>query len=309
VHQLDAGNRDRRITELLEPQHRSNALLHTPMVLLNQVFRYFDERSFVCAGNEGEVLDVLVQARRDKEAALRLMRKLLKNYGLVPTSIVTDRYRAYDAAFRDLGLSGIHRRGKRLNNRAESSHVPLRRRERKMQGFRSAGSAQRFLSSYSKHGSHSRRRWRELHIGINAATHEVVVAELTPDDVGDVSTVTGLLEQVDSNVASLTADGAYDGAAAYDAIAKRHPAAVVIVPPRGTAVANDRVTIWRDARWMLSRHAACWLWRRFVTAAAAARRRALAMSACRSFETGCCGSTRWDRMAWSNARHRDRSDD
>jgi putative transposase len=93
--------------------------------------------------DEGEVLDVLVQAWRDKHAALRLMRKLLRNQGLVPTSIITDRYRAYDAAFCDLGLSGIHRRGKRLNNRAESSHVPIRRRERKMQGFRSAGSAQR----------------------------------------------------------------------------------------------------------------------------------------------------------------------
>ena len=77
------------------------------------------------------------------------MRKLLKLQGLLPTSIVTDRYRAYDAALRDLGLSRVHRRGKRLNNRAESSHVPIRRRERKMQGFRSAGSAQRFLSSHS----------------------------------------------------------------------------------------------------------------------------------------------------------------
>jgi transposase-like protein len=55
--------------------------------------------------DEGEVLDVLVQARRDKDGAMRLMRKLLKNRGLVPSSIVTDRYRAYDAAFRDLGLS------------------------------------------------------------------------------------------------------------------------------------------------------------------------------------------------------------
>ena len=91
--------------------------------------------------DEGEVLDVLVQTRRDKDAALRLMRKLLKNYGLVPSSIVTDRYRAYDAAFRDIGLSGTHLRGKRLNNRAESSHVSLRPRKRKMQGFRSAGSA------------------------------------------------------------------------------------------------------------------------------------------------------------------------
>jgi putative transposase len=99
--------------------------------------------------DECEVLDVLVQARRDKNAALRLMRKLLKNQRIAPNSIVTDHYRAYNAAFRDLGLSSIHLRGKRLNNRAESSHVAIRRRERKMQGFRSAGSAQRFRSSYS----------------------------------------------------------------------------------------------------------------------------------------------------------------
>ena len=99
--------------------------------------------------DEGEVLDVLLQARRDKNAALRLMHKLVKNRGLVPTSIITDRYRAYDAALRDLGLCVIHRRGKRLNNRAESSHISIRRREREMQGFRSDGSAQRFLSSHS----------------------------------------------------------------------------------------------------------------------------------------------------------------
>jgi putative transposase len=99
--------------------------------------------------DEGGVRDVLVEARRDKDAALRLMRKPLKNQGLVLGSIVTDRYRTYDAALRYLGLSGIHHRGKRLNNRAESSHVPIRRRERKMQDFRSAGSAQCFFSSYS----------------------------------------------------------------------------------------------------------------------------------------------------------------
>jgi transposase-like protein len=99
--------------------------------------------------DEGEVLDILVQARRDKDAALGLMRKLLKRQGLLPTLIVTDRCRAYDAALRVLGRSHVHRRGKRLNNRAESSYVPIRRRERKMQGFRSAGSAQRFLSSHS----------------------------------------------------------------------------------------------------------------------------------------------------------------
>ena len=99
--------------------------------------------------DEGEVLDILIQPRRDKAAALRLMRKLLKRQGLLPTSIVTDRYRAYDAAPRDLGLSRLHCRGKQLNNRAESSHVPIRQRERKMQGFRSAGSARRFLSCHS----------------------------------------------------------------------------------------------------------------------------------------------------------------
>ena len=98
----------------------------------------------------------------------------------------------------------------------------------------------------AKHGSRSRRRWRKLHIGINADTHDVVVAELTPDDVGDASTVTGLLEQVDSGVASLTVDGAYDGAAVYDAVAKRHPAAVVIIPPRVTAIANGAATSQRD---------------------------------------------------------------
>jgi hypothetical protein len=80
----------------------------------------------------------------------------------------------------------------------------------------------------AKHGSRSRRRWRKLHIGINTDTHEVVVAELTPDDVGDVSTIAGLLEQIDNRVASLTADGAYDGEAVYDAVTKRHPAAAVI---------------------------------------------------------------------------------
>jgi putative transposase len=77
------------------------------------------------------VLDVFVQASRNKDAALRSIHKLLKNQGLGPTSIVTDRYRAYGAALRDLGLSSRHFRGKRLNNRAERSHVLVRRRERK----------------------------------------------------------------------------------------------------------------------------------------------------------------------------------
>jgi putative transposase len=96
--------------------------------------------------SEGEVLDVLVQKRRNKRAALKLMRKLLKNQGVRPKQIVTDRLGSYGAALRELDLSHVHKMGGRSNNRAENSHLPIRRRERKMQRFKSQGSAQKFLS-------------------------------------------------------------------------------------------------------------------------------------------------------------------
>jgi putative transposase len=96
-----------------------------------------------------EVLDVLVQSKRDKRAALKLMRKLLKKIGVAPDRLVTDDLRSYGAAARDLGISHRHERGRWRNNRAENSHQPTRRRERKMQGFKSAGSAQRFLSFHA----------------------------------------------------------------------------------------------------------------------------------------------------------------
>jgi putative transposase len=98
---------------------------------------------------EGEILDVLVQSKRDKRAALKLMRKLLKKIGFIPDKIVTDDLRSYGAAARDLGISRRHERGRWRNNRAENSHQPTRRRERKMQGFKSTGSAQRFLSVHA----------------------------------------------------------------------------------------------------------------------------------------------------------------
>ena len=80
---------------------------------------------------EGEVLDVLVQAKRDKRAARKLMRKLLKKYETAPNEWTTDKYPAYGAALRELNLGRMaHVRHKRANNRAESSHVPVRRRER-----------------------------------------------------------------------------------------------------------------------------------------------------------------------------------
>jgi transposase-like protein len=99
--------------------------------------------------SEVEVLDFLIQSKRNKAAALKLMRKLLKIHGFAPRVIVTDKLRSYAAAFRELGLSAKHEQGLRKNNRAENSHQPVRRRERKMQRFKSAGSAQRFLSIHA----------------------------------------------------------------------------------------------------------------------------------------------------------------
>src|SRR5271163_4353208 len=97
-----------------------------------------------------------------------------------------------------------------------------------------------------KHGIRSRRRWRKPHLGIDAVTHEIVTSELTPDDVGDVSEMPALLDQIDAEIASMTADGAYDGEAVYDAVAERHPEAAVIIPPRATAVPNESMTTQRD---------------------------------------------------------------
>ena len=96
--------------------------------------------------DEGEVLEVLAQSRRNKRAALKLMRKLPKRQGYVPDKIVTDKLGSYSAALRELGLEHLHVTGGRLNNRAENSHQPTRRRERRMGRFKSPGSMQRFLS-------------------------------------------------------------------------------------------------------------------------------------------------------------------
>jgi transposase-like protein len=99
--------------------------------------------------HEGEVLDMLVQRRRDKRAALRLMRKLLRKQGFVPKLLTTDKLGSYGSAFRHLRLTCPHQQGLRQNNRAENSHQAVRRRERKMQRFKSAGSAQRFLNMHA----------------------------------------------------------------------------------------------------------------------------------------------------------------
>jgi putative transposase len=99
---------------------------------------------------QAETEDLLVQKRRNKAAALKLLRKLLKNQGIHPQTIVTDGLASYRAALRELGCKDRHRPGRlRDNNRVENSHLVIRRRERKQQKFKSPGSAQRFLSTHS----------------------------------------------------------------------------------------------------------------------------------------------------------------
>ena len=100
--------------------------------------------------DEGEVLYMLVQKRRNKQAALRLLRKLLTRQGIHPQAFVTDGLASYRAAFNELGCSDRHHpRRLRDNNRAENSHLPIRCRERKQQRFKSQGSAQRFLATHA----------------------------------------------------------------------------------------------------------------------------------------------------------------
>jgi transposase-like protein len=99
--------------------------------------------------DEGEVLDVLVQKRRNTVAAMKLLRKLLKFHGIRPVTITTDKLGSYRAAAKKLNLTDRHRPGgMQANNRAENSHLPIRRRERKMVKFKSQGQVQRFLSTH-----------------------------------------------------------------------------------------------------------------------------------------------------------------
>ncbi len=90
---------------------------------------------------DGQVLDILVQARRDKRAAVRFLRKLLKGLAYVPRVVVTDKLASYGAALREVLPNVEHRRHKGLNNRAENSHQPTRERERRMRRFKSPGHA------------------------------------------------------------------------------------------------------------------------------------------------------------------------
>ena len=103
--------------------------------------------------HEGEVLETVVTAKRDKAAALKFLKRIMKKYGR-PKNIVTDGLCSYPAAMKKIGNVDGHEVGRRLNNRAENSHQPFRRRERAMQRFRSAKTLQKFSSVHAQVHNH-----------------------------------------------------------------------------------------------------------------------------------------------------------
>ena len=122
--------------------------------------------------HEGEVLESYVTKRRDRKAALKFLRKLMKRYGK-PKVIVTDKLRSYGAAMKAIGSDQRQETGRWLNNRCENSHQPFRRRERAMQRFRLTGSLQKFASAHAafhNHFNHQRHLTSRGHFKLNRAT-------------------------------------------------------------------------------------------------------------------------------------------
>ncbi|MFF3404603.1 IS6 family transposase [Streptomyces sp. NPDC002659] len=143
---------------------------------LDEVFiKVIGKRQYLwrAVDQDGNVLDILVQNRRDKAAARRFFRRLLKEIGSVPRVVVTDKLRSYGAAHREVMPSVEHRSHKGLNNRAENSHQPTRQRERAMKGFRSASGARRFLTAFSGISPHFRPR-RHLRTAANHRAEMII---------------------------------------------------------------------------------------------------------------------------------------
>jgi len=105
---------------------------------------------------EGKVFDAIVSKKRDKKAALKVLKRLMKRYGR-PHSIITDKLGSYMAAMREIGCQSLQDAGGRLNNRAENSHLPFRRQERAMQLFRKEETLQKFTSIHSQIYNHFNR--------------------------------------------------------------------------------------------------------------------------------------------------------
>ena len=118
---------------------------------LDEVFIKINGRPYClwrAVDRDGDVLDILVQPRRNAKAAKRFFRKRLKGQQYSPRIVVTDQLRRYGAAHRELGQSAAHETGRYRNNRAENSHQPTRQKERQMRGFKSLGHAQRLLLAH-----------------------------------------------------------------------------------------------------------------------------------------------------------------
>jgi len=137
----------------------------------------------------GVVLDILVQERRDQAAAERFLRRVLDGEGDVePRVVITDKLASYLPAIRRVLPTAEHRRHKRLNNRAENSHLPTRKRERVLQRFKSAEHAQRFLGPFSAVSNHFRPRrhrltasdYRQIRTAAHAAWQDVTLAYVRP---------------------------------------------------------------------------------------------------------------------------------
>jgi len=150
----DYANRLRR----RRPRPRDKWYLDEVFLTINGK-RYYLWRA---VDQDDNVLDILVQRRRNKKAAKKFFKKLLKGLQYVPRVLMTDKLKSYGAAKRKV-LPGVeHRQSRYLNNRCENSHRPTRERERRMQRFTSPGHAQRFLSAYGPIAQHFRPRWHLL---------------------------------------------------------------------------------------------------------------------------------------------------
>jgi putative transposase len=146
--------------ELRHRRPRPGDKWHLDEVFLN----IHGERHYLwrAVDQDGHVRDILVQRRRDQKAAKKFFRKLLKGLTYVPRVIITDKLKRYGAAQREILPSVEHRPHRYLNNRAENSHQPTRQRERRLQGFKSPGHAQRFLAAYGPITQHFRPQRHRL---------------------------------------------------------------------------------------------------------------------------------------------------
>jgi len=145
---------------------------------LDEVFvKVNGERRYLwrAVDHEGEVLDAVVTKRRDKRAALKILKKLMKRFG-APREIVTDLLRSYKAALRELGVADLQKTGRWLNNRAENSHLPFRRRERAMLRFRRMRSLQIFAAVHAAVTNHFNSE-RSLYSRANFKTNRTAALE------------------------------------------------------------------------------------------------------------------------------------